>query len=185
MMKRIVLFLILVALLATFSSAENTLQADVPVEVTKYVESYGDKIPLTVTSIRGDKVNVKFGDNLQLMDIWDSTTFNFDEKLITLRLRYVGTSNGLRYATYDISHKINDIPPPRVSHNIDFLKETSSKHITLTTGEVRELKIGPHYYQFALVKADLPYVIFSLSGLDHIAGRTATRVNEAKLLKEN
>src|SRR3989344_3952500 len=185
MMKKLVLILILVALLATFSSAENTLQADVPVDITKYVESYGDKIPLTVTSIRGDKVNVKFGENLQLMDIWDSITFNFDEKLITLRLRYVGTSDGLRYATFDISHKINDIPPPRISHDIDFQKETDSIHITLTTGEVREIKIGPFYYEFALIKADLPYVIFSLGGLDYVAGRTATRVNEAKLLKEN
>ena len=55
MMKRLVLFLVLVALLATFSSAENTLQADIPVEITKYVESFGNKIPLTVVSIRGTK----------------------------------------------------------------------------------------------------------------------------------
>ena len=185
MMKRLVLFLVLVALLATFSSAENTLQADIPVEITKYVESFGNKIPLTVVSIRGDKVNIKFGENFQLMDIWESVTFNFEGKLVALRLRSVGVSDGLRYATFDISHSINDIPPPKVPHNLDYLKETISKYITLTTGEIRELKIGPYYYQFALIKADLPYIIFSLNGADYVPGRMAAKVNEAKTMKVN
>ncbi len=185
MMKRLILFLTVAVLLATFSGAENTLQADIAAENTKYVESFGDKIPLTVASIRGDKVNIKFGENFQLMEIWDSVTFSFKEKLVVIRLRHIGVSGGIRYATFDISHKLNDILPPKVPHNLDYLKETMSKYITLTTGETRELKIGPYYYQFALIKADLPYIIFSLDGTDYVPGRMAARVNEAKTLKVN